>query len=145
MESYLRFREKILRCENMIILSFYSTAAFVTHPDNGIVQKRPRLVPNADLLAQLKSVLSLRVPFCHKGDSCSIFNSLAAKALSSIHSGNVSEESSRINKNVTQLWGSCHCNPVNLWWALKNPWDLREMDVCNQMEDGLHHSFSTNP
>lgn len=72
MESYLRSRQKILRCKDTIILSFHSTGAFVTRTDNRIFQKHPQLVPNADLLAQLKSTACLWVQFCHKGGSSNL-------------------------------------------------------------------------
>ena len=51
-EAQFRFKGKMSRCENIIILSFYSAGVFVIYT-NRIFQKCSQLVPSADLLAPL--------------------------------------------------------------------------------------------
>ena len=93
-ESYFKFKGKISRYENIIILSFYSTGVFVIYMDNRIFQKCSPLVPDADLLAPLNRKCSFpsgTILSWKRQLQQFLFNSLSANALSSIPSENVSE------------------------------------------------------
>ena len=82
-EAQFRFKGKISRCENIIILSFYSAGVFVIYT-NRIFQKCSQLVPSADLLAPLTvcSCPSGTIPSWERQLQQFLFNSVSSFLLS---------------------------------------------------------------